>query len=68
MERQETSGRGLECDGLVAEYGQLREAICASAAIGDDRAEDRLRNRAQALLCRMVALRCLTPDPAELGT
>jgi hypothetical protein len=39
----------------------LVEAIRASAARGDADEENRLRNRAQIVLCRMLALRCPVP-------
>ena len=68
MTRHEMSGRDRECADRAAEYGHLREAIRASAARGDERAEERLRNRAQAVLGRLRALDCPMPDAAELGT
>ena len=68
MTGHETSGPDPECAGLAVAYDQLRAAIRASAVRGDDRAEDRLRNRAQVVLARMATLGCPTPDAAELGT
>ena len=49
------------CAELAAAYAWLWEAIRASAARGDVEEEDRLRNRAQVMLCRMLALRCPVP-------
>ncbi len=68
MTRHETSGPDPECAGLAATYAQLGAAIRASAAPGDAEEEDRLRNRAQAVLGRLRALGCPTPDAVELGT
>ena len=65
---RETSARDLACAELVGAYLRLGEAIRASAARGDVEAEDRRRNRAQVVLARMGALRCLLPDPASLGS
>ena len=45
------------CDELAGEYARLCEAIRTSAARGDADEENRLRNRAQVVLCRMWALR-----------
>ena len=49
------------CADLAAEYARLCEAIGASAARGDVKEENRLRNEAQAVLGRMSARRCLVP-------
>ncbi len=68
MARQDKSGRDLACADLAAAYLHLDEAIRAAAIRADARAEDRLRNRAQAVLGRMWVLGCPTPDPAVLGT
>ncbi len=68
MARHEMSGRDLACADLAAAYLHLDEAIRAAAIRADARAEDRLRNRAQALLGRMWALGCPTPNPAVPGT
>jgi hypothetical protein len=51
---------------LAGAYLRLVEALRASVAAGDPAEEDRLRNRAQAVLGRMRALDCPTPGPAEL--
>jgi hypothetical protein len=59
-------GAAPRCAELAGTYLRLVEAIRASAARGDEQTEDRLRNRAQVVLCRMGALRCPVPDPAEL--
>ena len=45
------------CTELAGAYLRLAEAIRASAARGDADEENRLRNRAQVVLCRMWALR-----------
>ena len=49
------------CAELAAAYVRLWQEIRASAARGDADEENRLRNRAQAVLGRMSALRCLVP-------
>ncbi len=59
-------GATPRCAELAGSYLRLVEAIRASAARGYEPAEDRLRNRAQVVLCRMRALGCPVPDPAEL--
>ncbi len=56
---------GQDCADLAAAYARLVEAIRASAARGDAEEEDRLRNRAQAVLGRMSAHRCLVPRIGE---
>ena len=63
------AGRGAApaCGEIAEAYLRLVEAIRASAARGDATAEDRLRNRAQAVLGRMHALRCPLPAPAYRG-
>jgi hypothetical protein len=68
MTRGEATELDRACADLATEYTRLGRAIRASAAGGDTEAEDRLRNRAQAVLGRMAALGCPTPDAAELGT
>ena len=54
-------GATPSCAELAAAYARLWEAIRASAARGDAAEENRLRNRAQAVLGRMLALRCPVP-------
>ena len=49
------------CGDLAATYARLWEAIRVSAARGDAAEENRLRNRAQVVLGRMLALRCPVP-------
>ena len=49
------------CAELGVAYVRLWEAIRPCAAGGDADEENRLRNRAQAVLARMMALRCLVP-------
>jgi hypothetical protein len=54
-------GATLGCGDLAAAYARMCEAIHASAARGDADEENRLRNRAQVVLGRMLALRCPVP-------
>ena len=54
-------GAAPTCAELAGAYLRLIEAIRASAARDDAEEEDRQRNRAQAALARMLALRCLVP-------
>ena len=56
-------GAAPECGELAAAYARLWEAIRACAGSGDADEENRLRNRAQAVLGRMCALRCPKPAP-----
>ena len=55
-------GAAPACVGLAAAYLQLCEVIRASAARDDIEAEERLRNRAQAVLGRLWALGRPIPD------
>ena len=59
-------GATPRCAELAGSYLRLVEAIRASTARGDERAEDRLRNRAQVVLGQMYRLHCPKPDTAEL--
>ena len=68
MARQDMSGRDLACADLAAAYLHLDEAFRAAAIRADERAEDRRRDRAQAVLGRMWALGCPPPCPAWRGT
>ena len=54
-------GAAPGCAELAAAYARLWEAIRASAARDDVEEENRLRNRAQVVLARMLALRCQVP-------
>ncbi len=54
-------GATSRCADLARAYLRLVDAIRVSAARDDTTEEDRLRNRAQVVLCRMSALRCLVP-------
>jgi hypothetical protein len=60
-------GAAPRCTGLAGAYLRLVEALRASAADRDTAEENRLHNRAQLVLGRMVALRCPVSDPAELA-
>ena len=55
-------GATPSCAELTAAYVRLWEAIRASAARGDAGAENRLRNQAQVVLARTVALGCPMPQ------
>ncbi len=61
MIQPEASGPGLACGELAGAYLRLGVAIWASAARRDAAEENRLRNRAQVVLGRMLALRCPVP-------
>ena len=59
--RTRAPGGAAPCADLAATHVRLWAEIRTSAARGDADKEDRLRNRAQVVLGRMLALRCLVP-------
>ena len=59
--RTGAAGGAASCAKLAGDYLRLWEAIRECAERDDANEENRLRNRAQVVLCRMPALGCQVP-------